>query len=183
MKKCTKCGIEKSEDCFTKCNSTKDGLQTSCKECKKLYYSQSREYRLAYSRNYRKEHPEVHRRGSKKYRENNLEKVRESGRKYMQRIRKENPERVHINDRRLSLKKNYNISIEEYENILQSQNGVCAICGKPETNKRGYFCVDHCHKSNKVRGLLCNKCNVALGLIDDDIEILKSMIKYVSISI
>ena len=71
------------------------------------------------------------------------------------------------------LKRTFNISLEEYNELLVKQNGVCAICLKPESakNKHGtiwQLAVDHCHNTNKNRGLLCSRCNTALGLMQDD---------------
>lgn len=66
--------------------------------------------------------------------------------------------------RQFELKHYYGITVEEYNSLMKKQKNVCAICGlKPEK----YLAVDHCHKSGKVRGLLCRKCNSAIGLLDD----------------
>lgn len=70
----------------------------------------------------------------------------------------------------------------QYQEMLYSQNGVCAICGRAERviikNKRLSLAVDHCHKTNMVRGLLCQKCNLAIGLLDDDLDVLASATSY-----
>jgi len=69
--------------------------------------------------------------------------------------------------------------------MLVSQSALCVICHKPETQvhpKSGLpyqLAVDHCHKTNKVRQLLCSRCNRALGMIDDNIELMQKMIDYV----
>lgn len=79
------------------------------------------------------------------------------------------------------LRHTYGISLDEYNEILRSQNNLCAICGpknKYYKDKKVLLCVDHCHKRNKVRGLLCHSCNRALGLLKDDIEVLNSAITY-----
>jgi hypothetical protein len=77
--------------------------------------------------------------------------------------------------------------IETYEILLQKQNNVCAICKEENTATRQgrskKMAIDHCHKTLKVRGLLCSQCNSALGLFDDSIEILESAIKYLKNSI
>lgn len=74
----------------------------------------------------------------------------------------------------------FGINIEEYNALLASQNGGCAICGKsPEHNKKR-LAVDHCHSSNKVRGLLCSPCNQAIGLFRDSAELLQSAILYLN---
>ncbi len=62
---------------------------------------------------------------------------------------------------------------EEYQRLLKKQKYQCAICGG-----RIKLCVDHDHKTGKVRGLLCNCCNVALGMVRDNSKILREMIKY-----
>lgn len=78
----------------------------------------------------------------------------------------------------------YGITLEIFNKILKSQKGVCAICKKPEiikdgrTGKKRNLSVDHCHNTNKVRGLLCSKCNNGIGLFNDSIKSLKSAIKY-----
>ena len=74
--------------------------------------------------------------------------------------------------------RNFKITTIEYESILKSQNYKCAICGVHKNDYHKDFSIDHCHKSGKVRGLLCNNCNVGIGLLKDDITILKSSINY-----
>jgi hypothetical protein len=61
------------------------------------------------------------------------------------------------------------MTVEEFEAMVRQQNGVCAICGKPEP--RGNLVVDHCHKTNKVRKLLCHVCNKNLGIYETKKEI------------
>ena len=76
----------------------------------------------------------------------------------------------------------YGITLENYNTMLAQQHGVCKICGKPEKVKFNgvtkSLAVDHCHKTGKVRGLLCQACNKALGLFNDDITILQNAINY-----
>ncbi len=80
------------------------------------------------------------------------------------------------------LKYEYGLTLEEKDKMYVEQQGCCAICGIPESlitqgnNKR--LGVDHCHRTNKVRGLLCTNCNLALGMFSDDKEILKNAILY-----
>lgn len=82
-----------------------------------------------------------------------------------------------------SMKSKYGLTKEQYEELLEKQGGVCAICGQPEmrTTKAGVAMllhVDHCHNSGKIRGLLCHKCNSALGLFMESSEILSSAVNY-----
>jgi hypothetical protein len=82
------------------------------------------------------------------------------------------------------LKYRYGITVEEYENLLNLQKGSCSICKtKNPSQKRkpsNYFCVDHCHKTGKVRGLLCSTCNTALGLLGDSKTNLFEAINYLT---
>ncbi len=78
----------------------------------------------------------------------------------------------------------FGITSLDYELLHKNQDGKCAICGLPEMvndknkNTPRALAVDHCHKSTKVRGLLCTKCNNAIGGFKDNIEILKKAILY-----
>jgi hypothetical protein len=68
-----------------------------------------------------------------------------------------------------TVQRRYGISREEYDALLVRQNGVCAICQNPQSRKgTKRLSVDHCHKTKKVRGLLCAKCNMAIGILADD---------------
>jgi hypothetical protein len=80
--------------------------------------------------------------------------------------------------RKWDLKKKYGITIEQYDVLFQVQNGVCAICKRPERLKKN-LAVDHNHETGKVRGLLCTQCNLALSHISEDIVIAESMINYI----
>lgn len=76
-----------------------------------------------------------------------------------------------------NLKKNYGITVEEYDAMLASQGEVCKVCKGPPLGK-GRYHVDHDHVTGKIRGLLCHKCNVALGMVRDNVEHLKALIAY-----
>jgi hypothetical protein len=79
--------------------------------------------------------------------------------------------------------KQYGLTHEQYLELHRSQNGLCAMCHLAETavNPSGEIRglnIDHCHKTGRVRGLLCRNCNVALGLIKDNTELLKHAVTY-----
>lgn len=84
------------------------------------------------------------------------------------------------------LRRTHDMTLKEYDQMFETQNGVCAICRKPETKKdkngvNGTYrrlSVDHNHKTGKVRGLLCGKCNVILGLAQDNPDILAEATAY-----
>ena len=85
--------------------------------------------------------------------------------------------------RQNNLLNNYGITEVEYELMLKLQNGVCKICGQPETtrgrnSKIKKLAVDHCHMTCKIRGLLCDNCNQMLGKVKDNPEILRKAAEY-----
>jgi len=111
----------------------------------------------AYSRELIKNNPEY------------AKRRRESVKKWML----ENPEAYKLRQRYHHLKREWNMSLDEYNAMLEKQNGVCAICKKPELSTRGRatsqsLAVDHCHETGKIRELLCMDCNQTLGKFNDD---------------
>lgn len=82
--------------------------------------------------------------------------------------------------RNAQLKRNFGISQAEYDALLVAQGGVCAIClsGEPGGRYGATFSVDHDHRTGVVRGLLCQRCNMALGQLEDDIGRLEAAITY-----
>lgn len=78
------------------------------------------------------------------------------------------------------LRRLYGITAEQFDAMALAQGGVCGICGKPDANKRwkGRLHVDHCHKTGKVRGLLCTSCNLTLGRIGESIGTALALIDY-----
>lgn len=118
------------------------------------YYQEKKSYVIKKTREYYKTN-----------REKILQKTREKYRK--------NP-LIHIQKcRRNLLKRLFNITPEEVEQMKLNQNGLCKICRK---NKAKH--LDHNHITNKTRGILCTKCNFGIGLFNDSIENLLSAIKY-----
>jgi hypothetical protein len=79
-----------------------------------------------------------------------------------------------------NLRRYYGISLADYIQMLEAQDGRCKICKTDVPGGKGSFHVDHCHNSNKVRGLLCHHCNVGIGHFKDDISTLASAILYLS---
>ena len=74
----------------------------------------------------------------------------------------------------------FDITVEQFRELKARQNGLCAICHEPPNKDKwhGRLCVDHNHKNNKIRGLLCNDCNRALGMLGDSIEAFEKIISY-----
>lgn len=99
--------------------------------------------------------------------------------------REENRERFAEVNRRKSLKWKYGITLEEYDDMLEKQNGCCAICGTDKSGIAGVrrhwnWSVDHCHSTGKVRGLLCTTCNRGLGMLGDTAESLQKALDYLN---
>ena len=95
------------------------------------------------------------------------------------RQRRSEPDR-YAKERGWMLNRLYGISTDEYDAMLAEQGGLCAICRGPQTSISPNLCVDHCHDTGKVRGLLCNGCNGGLGLLKDSPELLRNAIDYLN---
>lgn len=127
----------------------------------------------AYQKRKRKNRPEDVSRMRKAYYERTRERQLE-----LRRINYAKPE-VKAARRNKDLMKSYGITSDDYLLMLESQNNVCAICRGPQTNTRtNYFDVDHCHKTGKVRGLLCTNCNHGIGKFQDDKELMLHAYNY-----
>lgn len=79
---------------------------------------------------------------------------------------------------RAKLKYRYGITREDYNELLITQNGKCAVCEKSVLELGLPLYIDHNHKTGKVRGLLCRKCNIGLGCFDDELSILLQAADY-----
>lgn len=156
MKFCKKCNQNKPFDAFGKDKKRKYGLTTACKECRN--------------------------KNTYNWNKNNPEKVKQANLSYKQK-RKEyyaDPNRM-LKYRNADIKRRFGLTHDQYEEMLDSQKGVCAICKKFRLNKgKKFMAIDHCHKSGKVRGVLCHLCNRGLGLFDDNRELLISAIEYLA---
>jgi outer membrane phospholipase A len=126
----------------------------------------------------------------------NPERVKESTYNRLKEWRKNNPDKVKAQqdrrkekakkwmDNHFDHRKNrglinkYGISLNEYNQMLIQQNYSCAICNTHQNEMKRSLAVDHNHETGKNRKLLCNKCNTAIGLLKEDIQIITSMISY-----
>lgn len=118
--------------------------------------------RAEYQREWRKRNPEKHR----QYQETYWAKPN-------------NAQTAAVRARKSKLKLSYGLTPEEYNDMLIKQGYTCAICHTTTpTGKWKVFAVDHCHITNKVRGLLCNECNRGMGLLKDNAELLRAAALY-----
>lgn len=76
------------------------------------------------------------------------------------------------------LKHNYGIGIEDFDCLSEMQKGLCGGCHAHQSQFKKRFSVDHDHKTNRIRGLLCSNCNTAIGLVYDNIETLRRLAVY-----
>lgn len=91
---------------------------------------------------------------------------------------RDNIERSAVTRRRRSLR-TYGLTVEQYDALLARQGGGCGICDATDAgNDHKQIPVDHDHDTGRVRGLLCHRCNRAMGLLGDDIVLLKRAIAY-----
>lgn len=86
----------------------------------------------------------------------------------------------HRNRTKYHLKKKFNITIEQYDDMRRRQKFKCAICRIDEKYFNKRMVVDHCHSSGVIRGLLCGKCNFLIGFAKDSTKSLSSAIKYLN---
>ena len=138
----------------------------------------------AYQRQWRKDNPEkaaaISRRRDERRKQDperqaqHLERHAEWHREW----KRKNPERAKRTQRDSYIRTHFGIEPEEYDRMLAGQHGVCAICKQEPGGRKKFLCVDHDHETGHVRGLLCDRCNRALGLPGDSAELLAAAIGY-----
>lgn len=166
LKICRKCNKEKSLDTFYKGKGYKDGYYPWCKPCKKKHFKQTKfepqnkETKICSAC---KEEKAI----SNFYKDSHITDG------YSCRCKKCKS----LVTRQSQLKEKYSLTIEQYNELLQKQNGGCGICGRITDLKR-VLAVDHDHKTNIIRGILCDRCNRGLGLFLDSPEFLRRAANY-----
>lgn len=81
--------------------------------------------------------------------------------------------------RKRNLEKNFGKgALDFYASLFEKQKGVCAVCKRAENGRYKHLSIDHNHTTGKIRGLLCNNCNRALGLLKDSVEVLEAAKHY-----
>ena len=99
-------------------------------------------------------------------------------------LRRENPEKWKRDLHSMNLRKLYGIDHDEYDRMLAAQGGACAICKEPPgLGQRNRLCVDHCHETGVIRGLLCFRCNSAIGMLKDDPALVQVALDYLTTSV
>lgn len=159
IKTCTKCKQNKSLNEFCKDKSRKDKRYCICRSCTKKYRQENKKRASVYR---------------KKYYQENKEKCAAFSKKYYLVHKKQSAEHTRINN----LKK-YGLTLKQYDEMFEKQSGNCIICGLPELMRR--LSVDHDHETGKIRALLCERCNLLLGRVESNPELVIKMLEYLEI--
>jgi hypothetical protein len=150
--------------------------------------SEAYEKQLKASREWKQRNKEKVAADQKTWRENNVEKRKSLKAEWD----KKNPEKKKQHAKEFKTKRpdyfvnkhlegSYGITVDDYNAILTVQNHKCAGCGIEATKApRNKLYVDHCHKTNKIRGLLCQHCNTALGMVKDNPDTLLNLMSYLN---
>jgi hypothetical protein len=162
---CARCRNSKPIFEFHLNSSSRDGHQHWCRECSSVHHSLQRNSNLDTERL-----KEAHWR--REWRRKNPEKAQE----YDRQRRLENKDKFLEREHRRNLKRRFGMTVEQYEELLAFQNGVCGICGSQPNGKK--LAVDHCHETNKIRGLLCGRCNPAVGYVKNNPAIAQALTDY-----
>ena len=174
MKRCSKCKKEKDRAEFHKQFKAVDGLHIWCKSCesaeKSRYYRENKEKIKARVAKWESENKDKVKQAARRWRKDNADKHAKSNLEWYH----SNFDRV--KDRRLQ--KAFGMTLQRYNEMLEEQDHKCAICGRSQRALSKAFAVDHDHDTGRVRGLLCDMCNRAIGLLGDDIERLNNAINY-----
>jgi len=127
-----------------------------------------------YLKNYYQSHKEECAKKAKEYRENNKGKLTEKSKNYYI----TNKDKMKQSNKIRHLKRDYDLSLDDIKIILQNQKNQCPICFSLLGNKK--WCIDHNHKTGRLRGLLCYNCNTLLGMAQDNINTLRNAIEYLT---
>lgn len=160
MKRCKVCGEVKPLDEFYAMPRMRDGHRNDCKACN-----------LAAKKARYRTDPEAAKARVKAWQQANREQLQA-----YRRLRREEPE-VKARERAGHLKRKYGITLEQYDEMLAAQGGVCAVCGREPRDDISLH-VDHDHETGALRGLLCFRCNNSLGDLGDDPDLLRRAASY-----
>ena len=160
MKRCKKCGELKALAEFYRNRGAREGRRPECKACTNAMrlrrYRLNPEREIARVRAWQQANPQRVKAWAEKNRDKRLKKLRE----------------IHLRNK-------FSLTVEEYDAILEAQDGVCALCECPPTPGISLH-VDHDHGTGAIRGLRCVRCNNALGLFREDPDLLKRAARYVT---
>jgi hypothetical protein len=160
VKRCKECGESKPLDEFYRAAGMADGHRSDCIPCNLA----AKKARTALD-------PQANRDRVRRWQLANPERYRAKQREYAESGQKS------IWSRKYHLKRKYGLTLEQYDEMLHAQNGVCAICGEPRPDERTLH-IDHDHQTGVIRGLLCFRCNNALGDFREEYELFRRAADY-----
>jgi hypothetical protein len=178
MKKvCKTCGVEANgfDECllvFLRDKKHSTGFRSKCKKCRRKKYQKDRGIDIYTDST----------RNNFMYDEDECRILKPKQSSYnvdISEVQKRKPTPASDRQRDSQYRIRYGITLDEYNNMFEHQNGCCKICGTHQADLKNRLSVDHCHTSGAVRGLLCDRCNTALGLFDDDEQVLENALKYI----
>ena len=162
------------------------------KEYDKKRYKLNKKTIAEQQKTYNASHVEERKNYNKQWRTENKEKLKKQKKKYNRKHKKERKDYLNKNKENFKLfKKQYDKSVKfkkygidekQYIELYNKQEGKCAICGTHQNELKSALHIDHNHKTNKIRGLLCFKCNSLLGYANDNIIKLESAVNYLKIN-
>lgn len=183
-KPCTRCKIAKPMSEFYKNKSFKDGHDHYCRLCRLAFCHarQEKPKQIPETKTCRRcgiNHPNREFFRKAYNRDGLMHDCKKCWDAHVRSLPSFNPEQRRPRFHRSKLKRKFGLDYGIYLQMLKDQDHLCAICGGPETSKAyGTLSVDHDHVTGQIRGLLCSRCNQGIGLLQEDIGILKSAIRY-----
>lgn len=169
---CSKCKIEPAAKSHNYCRPCKRAYDVwryrnvpKEKEARRSYVKRNPERARQWRNNTYKRHREKFLAKAREYRKLNAEKIK--ARRAVDYLKRRREYKFK------SVLRLYGITRQQYDQLLLAQNGLCAVCvDRPATQ------VDHCHQTDKFRGLLCNNCNLGIGLFKENLEALTRAVEY-----
>ena len=143
------------------------------KAWRKAYRQENKEKLEAYQKDYQKDYYQENKEKVKVQRKAYYQENKDKAKAYYQ----ENKEKVKAVTVNNKYKRMYGITLEQKMEMIINQDSKCVICGEPFLESEN-TCIDHSHKTGKIRGILCRKCNAGLGQFRDDINILRNALEY-----
>lgn len=182
-KVCSKCKISKTIDSFNKNKAMKDGYQNQCTVCQNSYWKSKNQISKQEAEIFLKNKVE----SGEKFEYKSCKLFKTADGFYYQ--RSYGGVRLALNkckdcQTNYQRNKSFGITDEDFEKMLSHQNNKCAICQidhdtyRAVTQNNRRFAVDHCHSTEKIRGLLCDKCNRGIGYFKDSDHLLLRAINY-----
>ena len=163
MKWCCRCKTALPRSEFNRNRNTKDGKQTYCRPCSAEDTAERR----------------------RKWSDAQFARAAATNRAYRQTAKHREARALwhkskdgRRSNRRTKIRHKYGLTECQYDALMQRQGGLCAACGVTLADATRYVHIDHCHETRRVRGILCNGCNVALGHAREDVNVLMGLISY-----